>query len=276
MPTAARPAVPPAIADYRILELLGEGNHGRFYLAEPPARLGLSTDRVALKVFAGQVSEDAYRRGVRELRAFAAVNSPYLVRVFDAVLEDNFLYAMEYFPLGSLGEPTRELTRAEQLRALADGARAAHALHEAGLVHGDIKPANIMVADNGGKLSDLGLARVLNSDNALTGMAPATSVEFIDPAMLFGDAPSRATDIWALGATINRALTGEGLYGELPVDQPLLAIRAVQSGRAQVSQRLDPEVAQLVQSCLGPPELRPTTAAQVAAKLDQLASGRRQ
>ena len=85
------------------MRLIGEGNHGRFYLAHPPARLGIADEYVAVKVFAGQYSEDAYRRGTRELRAFAAVESPYLVRVYDAVLEDNFLYAMEYFPLGSLG-----------------------------------------------------------------------------------------------------------------------------------------------------------------------------
>ena len=68
-------SIPAAIADYRILGVLGEGNNGRFYLAEPPTRLGLSTDRVAVKVFTAPVSTDAYRRGVRELRAFAAVPS---------------------------------------------------------------------------------------------------------------------------------------------------------------------------------------------------------
>ena len=98
----------PALADFRVVRLIGEGNHGRFYLARPPARLGISDEYVAVKVFAGQCSEDAYRRGTRELRAFAAVDSPYLARVFDAVLEDNFLYAMEYFPLGSLAARSRQ------------------------------------------------------------------------------------------------------------------------------------------------------------------------
>ena len=200
----------PVLADFRVVRLIGEGNHGRFYLAHPPARLGIDDEFVAVKVFAGQCSEDAYRRGTRELRAFAAVDSPYLARVYDAVLEDNFLYAMEYFPLGSLAAPARPLTRDEVLRAVEHAARAVHALHEAGLAHGDVKPGNVMLHEDGGKLSDLGLARVFTRGAALTGMAPETSVEFLDPSLLLGDPPSRSTDLWALGATLHRALSGEG------------------------------------------------------------------
>ncbi|MFC7449300.1 serine/threonine-protein kinase [Rhodococcus daqingensis] len=271
MPDRQNASIPAAIADYRIVTLLGEGNHGCFYLAEAPARLGLSTDLVAVKVFAGQYSEDAYRRGVRELRAFAAVHSPLFVRIYDAALEaDTFLYAMEYFPLGSLGSPAQQMPRGDILRALEDAARAVHALHEAGSTHGDIKPANIMVDEHGGKLSDLGLARVLNAGTRLTGMAPATSVEYIDPELLFGGAPSRSTDIWALGATINRALTGDGLYGELPLDQPMLAIRAVQSCRPRISPSLEADEAALVESCLAPLESRPPTAEAVADRIAAL------
>ena len=60
-------------------------------------------------MFTGQHSEQAYQRGVRELRAFAKVSSPYLVKVYDAVLQDSFMYAMEYCPLGSLAAPARPL-----------------------------------------------------------------------------------------------------------------------------------------------------------------------
>lgn len=261
---AADTAIPPAIADYRIIGLLGEGNNGRFYLAEAPARLGLATDRVAIKVFHGAVDTDAYRRGVRELRAFASVPSSKLVQIYDVVLEENFLYAMEYFPLGSLASPARRLSRTEILRALEDAARAVHELHEHGLVHGDIKPGNVMITDDGGKLSDLGLARVLNSEKSVTSFAPTSSVEFVDPELLQGETPSRASDIWALGATINLALSGEGLYGDLPMGQPMLAIRAVVSGQARVSTKLPKAEAELVHQCLAPLDSRPHTAAAVA------------
>jgi eukaryotic-like serine/threonine-protein kinase len=271
-----RPAspTPAAVADYEIVRLLGEGNHGRYYLARPPARLDVGEEFVALKVFGDRVGEQAYERGVRELRAFAAVRSPYLVRVFDAVLEDSFVYAMEYFPLGSLAAPARPLAPGDVLVALEHAARAAHALHEAGLAHGDIKPANILLAEEGegeqrigGRLSDLGLARFLNPGNTLTGMGRASSVEFTDPELLAGARPSRRTEVWALGATIHRAMAGTGLYGELPDTQPLLAIRRVLSSTPQVDPALREDVAALVRACLAPGDERPATAEHVADRL---------
>ncbi len=264
----------PVLADFRVVRLIGEGNHGRFYLAHPPARLGIADEYVAVKVFAGQCSEDAYRRGTRELRAFAAVDSPYLARVYDAVLEDNFLYAMEFFPLGSLAAPARPLDRDEVLRAVEHAARAVHALHDAGLAHGDVKPGNVMLHESGAKLSDLGLARVFSAGAALTGMAPETSVEFLDPSLLLGEPPSRATDIWALGATLHRALSGRGLYGELPERQPLLAIRKVQTSRPVIDGSLTEAGAALVSQTLSPGGTRQVTALEVAEQIAALrASG---
>lgn len=268
---------PAVVADYEIVRLLGEGNHGRFYLARPPARLGLAEEFVALKVFGDRVGEQAYERGVRELRAFAAVRSPYLVRVFDAVLEDSFVYAMEYFPLGSLAAPAQAPSRATALLALEHAARAAHALHEAGLAHGDVTPANVLLAGDdaptGGRLSDLGLARHLSPGSTLTGMGRASSVEFTDPDLLAGARPSRRTEVWSLGATIHRVLAGTGLFGELPDTQPLLAIRKVLSARPVVHPGLPPADAALVQDCLAEGGARLGTAEQVADRLAGLGSG---
>jgi serine/threonine protein kinase len=265
-------AVPDAIADYRVVRVLGEGNHGRFYLARPPARLGLPDEFVALKVFTGRHSEQAYARGVRELRAFARVSSPYLVRVFDAVLENSFVYAMEYCPLGSLAAPARPLRRAEVLRAVTHAAHAVHALHEAGLTHGDVKPANVLLTEDGGKLSDLGLARFLSPGVTLTGMTGAASVEYLDPALLQGERPSRATEVFALGATLHRALTGSGLYGELPDGEPLLAIRRVMSSEPTLAPGLAEAESDLVRACLAPVGERPATALEVAERLEALAA----
>lgn len=262
------------VADYELVQLLGEGNHGRYFLARPPARLGLDAEFVALKVFGDRVGEDAYRRGVRELRAFAAVRSEYLVPVYDAVLEDTFGYATEYFPLGSLAAPAHALTRQNVRTALEHAARAAHALHESGLAHGDIKPGNVLLADTrtgiAGRLSDLGLARVLTPGTTLTGMGHASAIEFTDPALLAGARPSRRTEVWALGATIHRALAGAGLFGELPDKQPLLAIRKVLSARPQVHPSLPQAEAALVWDCIGEGENRIPTAVAVAERLAAL------
>jgi eukaryotic-like serine/threonine-protein kinase len=265
-----RSTLPEAIADYVVVRLLGEGNHGRYYLARPPARLGIADEFVALKVFGDQVSDLAYDRGVRELRAFAAVRSPYLVTVYDAVLEDTFAYAMQYFPAGSLAAPSVPVTRPDVVRALEHAARAAHALHESGIAHGDIKPANVLLAADGGRLSDLGIARFMAPGATLTSMGRASSVEFLDPDLIGGARPSRRTEVWALGATIHRVLAGVGLYGELPDTQALLAIRKVLAGTPQISPSLAPDAAELVRRCLADDE-RPQTAEAVAEGLARLA-----
>ncbi len=262
--------VPATIADYVIIRQLGEGNHGRYYLARPPARLKLADEFVALKVFGDRISEPAYDRGVRELRAFAAVRSPYLVTVYDAVLEDTFAYAMQYFPLGSLAAPARPLARADVHRALEHAARAVHALHEAGIAHTDIKPANVLLTEDGGRLTDLGLARFIAPGTTLTSMGRASSVEFLDPDVIGGARPSRRTEVWALGATIHRALAGSGLYGELPDAQPLLAIRKVLASKPQVDPKLRHDEAELVRQCLAADDRRLPTAAAVADRLAAL------
>lgn len=267
-------ALPATVADYQVVRLIGEGNNGRFYLARPPARLGIPDEFVALKVFGERIAEHAYERGVRELRAFAAVRSPYLIRVYDAVLDDRFAYAMEWLPLGSLAAPARPVVRGDALRALEHAARAAHSLHEAGLAHGDISPGNVLLAEDGGalsgRLSDLGLARLLTPGSTLTGMAGAGSVEYLDPDLLAGSRPSRRSEVWALGATLHRVLAGVGLHGHMPVDQPLLAIRRVLSGTPVVHEGLAAADAALVRDCLATGTARLATAGEVANRIAAL------
>jgi len=266
--------LPATVADYQVVRLIGEGNNGRFYLARPPARLGIADEFVALKVFGERIAENAYERGVRELRAFAAVRSPYLIRVYDAVLDDRFAYAMEWLPLGSLAAPARPVGRADALKALEHAARAAHSLHEAGLAHGDISPGNVLLAEDSGaingRLSDLGLTRLLTPGATLTGMAGAGSVEYLDPDLLAGSRPSRRSEVWALGATLHRVLAGIGLHGDLPADQPLLAIRRVLSGTPVVQDGLAAADAALVRDCLAAGAARLPTAHEVANRIAAL------
>jgi serine/threonine protein kinase len=239
------------IADYRFVRPLGEGSHGTFYLAVPPARLGLAVEHVAVKVLAGATTEESVRRTTRELRAFAAARSPYLVTLFDAGQQDGlFFYSMQYFPMGSLAEPARPLKPAEILGAVSQAAMAAHALHEAGVVHRSIKPENILLQDDGARLSDLGLAEALAPNATMTGLGPIGAVEYVEPAILLGKRGSRASDIWSLGVTLHRALTGIGVYGDLPANDALFAVRTVLSSPPQLSPALDPAVAALLTTAL--------------------------
>ncbi len=263
------------IADYKFVRWLGEGNHGNFYLADTPPRLQLDVALVVVKVLDGATSNDGFRRATRELRVFASIESPYLVTLFDAGQDGNsFFYAMEYFPMGSLASPSDPVERPQVLRALTDAARAAHALHEAGVAHRDIKPDNIELNEDGAKLSDLGMAQLLTPGLTVTGMGPIDSVEFIDPTLIRGGRASRATDIWSLGVVTHRAITGRGVYGDLPGDDPLLALRRVLGANPVLDPSLSAAEAELVRSCLAPePSDRPPTAEDVAKRLEQLDPG---
>ena len=260
------------IADYRFVRFLGAGNHGVFYLAYRPERLQVDAEFVAVKVLSSSNSQDTFRRASRELAAFAAVRSPYLVTLYDAGQQgDELYYSMEYLPAGSLADAMGSLPPGQVFGAVADAARAADALHEAGLAHNDIKPGNVLLHDGHAKLSDLGLSQLLAPGLTITGMGSAGSVEFLDPAVIRGEMPGRATDIFSLGATLHRALTGTGLYGDLPAGNTMLAMRRVLSHDPEISPSLPADVRAVIASATGPdPAARPATAGELAERIEAL------
>lgn len=262
------------VADYTFVSSLGEVGHGTLYLARTPQRLGLDTPLVGVKVFEQATDEDTLRRATRELRAFAAVSSPHLVRLLDAGRDGSwFYYAMEHCPGGSLAAPTRALSRLEQLAAVGEAARGAHALHEAGMVHRGIHPGTILLTDDGARLADLGLADVMDPTTSITGLGPPAAVEFIDPAVLSGDPASPASDIWSLGVTLHKVLTGVGVYGELHASDPLLAVRRVITQAPRLSEDLGAREAELVARCLSTdPGDRPRSALDVAEEIGEISA----
>lgn len=261
------------IADYTFVRDLGEAGNGRLFLAHTPARLRLDSPYVWLKVIGGATDEDALRRATRELRAFAAVDSPFLVRLLDAGREGStFFYAMEHCEEGSLEEPTHDLGRDKRIVAIARAARGAHALHEAGLVHRGITPRSVALTAEGAKLADLGLA--LQPDASVSGLGPPDNLEYVDPAVLSGRSVTSAADIWSLGVTLHRVLTGEGVYDGLPIDNPLLAVRRMLSTSPRVAAGLTSAEADLVRDCMASdPADRPVSALVFAQRLEAAASG---
>lgn len=264
-----------AIADYVLIRSLGKGNHGQFFLAQTPARLGLPAEHVAVKVLGGNSGEEALRRATRELRAFHKVQSPYLVPLYDAGQEGGrFFYTMPFFERGSLDRPASPLGHEAITRAVADAALAAHALHEAGIVHRGIKPTNILLTDSGALLSDLGLVQALAPGQTVTGLGPVESVEYLDPTLLTGSRATRATDIWSLAVSWHQALTGTSVYGDLAGNDPLLAIRRVLTSQPTLADGLSTGEANLIRQCLASDHTqRPATALQLAEALQKLAAG---
>ena len=260
------------VADYRIVRRLGEGSYGSCYLAWTPDRLDTDAEHVALKVMARNTTDEDFQRVAAELAVVAGVGSPQLVRLFDVGHQDGLLFiASEYLVGGSLATPARPLSRDEVLGAVADAARGAHALHDAGLAHRDIKPANVMLRPSGAALGDLGLAHILNPGMTVTGTGPIVAIEYVDPTVLQGEPASRASDIWSLGVTLHRALTGRGVYGELREGSVMAAIRTVLGGTPELDPELYDDVRDVIAGCLSPdPADRLATASALADRIDAL------
>jgi serine/threonine protein kinase len=259
------------IADYELVKSLGYGSHGQFFLARKPARLPVDAELVAVKVFAGTSTADTFRRATRELKAFAAVTSPYIVTLYDAGRHDGVIYySMEYLSGGSLDSPATEVPLPDAVRAVRDAARGVAAMHSVGLAHRAIKPGNILLGDGVAKLSDLGLAHVMQPGVTLTGMGPVTSIEYIDPDLLQGSPATAATDVWALGVTLHRVLTGLSIYGaDLPTDDGLLALRKALAEEPRIAQGLPGQAYDLIAASIGPADARPS-AEDFARELDDI------
>lgn len=221
------------IGDYELATEMAAGNHGVFYRAAAPRRLGIADRYVAVKVLGPSASDDDFRRISNELRLLHSLQSDYLVELIDAGSANGELFIVtRYYAEGPAGAAPR-LSRQQALRLTADAARGAHALHEVGVTHRDITPQTVLIDNGRGRLSDLGLATMLTDKT--TGIGPIGSLEFADPALMAGATAGRSSDVWSLGLTLHSLLTGTGVYGRLPTTSILDACRHMLHTSVQLS-----------------------------------------
>ncbi|MFV0523015.1 MAG: protein kinase domain-containing protein [Acidimicrobiales bacterium] len=261
------------IADYRFLHQIGEGSHGTYWVADAPDRLGLDSDRVAVKVFRHLATVGDLDRMAEALERHRAVRSPHLVELYDCGQQgEQLYYSARYLPDGSLGRPTQPLSRAAVLRAVACAANAAHALHEAGLAHRSIKPSNILVDGRDARLGDVEVLALLQPGKTVTGLDQIRTIEYLAPELIRGEQASRATDIWALGATAHRVLTGRSTFPEALSGSLIQALRHVLDHVPQLDDSLLPYERRLIARALATDPIdRFATAADLARVLDELA-----
>lgn len=269
-----------SVADYTLIEPIGLGNHGNFWRARPPARLASVNDEyVSVKVLESQASERDFTRMANELRLYAKVDSEFIAPIVDAGHQDGRLfYTTQFFAEGSLAAPTRPLSAPEIIAIMSDACRGLHCLHEFGIAHRDIKPANIMLETNEarslrGVIADLGLAQVINPGQTVTGIGPVGTIEFLAPEIIRGDVASRASDIWSVGVTLHRSLTGTSVYEDLPDESLLHALRHIIAVRPTIDSSLPEDQQSLIERCLAEnPEDRFATAEELADALEELAA----
>jgi eukaryotic-like serine/threonine-protein kinase len=260
------------IADYEVTQELGGGNGGHTYVCATSARLSSAGAQVAVKLVDQPVGEHELQVVAEELQRYVAAGDEHLLMLHDVGLWNNRLYiAMEYCPQGSLQGAFGRLGEHAVARAVSDAARGVHALHGAGIAHRNIKPSNILLQPDGGKLSDPGLLHLVSPGQTVTGVGAAGAIEFMEPGVVRGERAARASDIWSLGACLHEALTGTSVYGALPDGSLLAALRHVLSNAATVAGSVPEQWQDVIRRCVAPDRGdRYATAAELADDIDKV------
>jgi serine/threonine-protein kinase len=203
------------IAGCRIEGVAGRGGMGVVYRA---TQLGLGR-AVAIKVIAADRARDPGLRSrfALEARLAAAIDHPNLVPVHAAGEEGGRLYlVMRYVDGTDLhGELKRHgrLECGRAARVVAQVAAGLDAAHAAGLVHRDVKPANVLLSGDHAYLGDFGLSRLSSSDSRFTESgAWVGTVDYMSPEHLRGEACDARSDVYALGCVLYAALTGDAPF----------------------------------------------------------------
>ncbi len=216
MPVGSDPRPGSEIAGFRLEQLLGRGGMGAVYRAED-VRLGR---KVALKLLVPELAEnERFReRFLRESQTAASLDHPHIVPIYAAGEADGQLYlAMRYVEGADLRqliareaplEPERVLRIAEQVGDALDAA------HERGLIHRDVKPANVLVDERSGRahcyLTDFGLTKQTSSISGLTGTGELVgTVEYVSPEQIRGEPVDGRADLYSLGCVLYECLTAE-------------------------------------------------------------------
>ena len=239
---------------YRLEREIGRGGSGTVHLALDEV-LGrqVAIKRIGATHGSGDVERE---RAEREARLAAALNHPHVVSVFDLVDEADVRWlVMEYVDGETLNEKVRRegpLAADDAATLLGQTADALVEAHANGIVHRDVKPSNILIADGGAKLNDFGIARSEN-DASLTQTGLVTgSPAYLAPEVASGSSATPASDVWSLGATLYHAVTGKppydvgdnligALYKIVHEDPPRLAPEHRMAGLLTVMMTHDPD-----------------------------------
>src|ERR1700694_621002 len=231
------------IGRYRIIGELGRGAMGVVYKAQDPA-IGRMIAVKSIRL--GELTEESERerlreRLFREAQSAGVLSHPGIVTIYDIAEEGGLAYI--FMELVN-GPPLEKMLKAEQtpdketlLSVLRQTASAINYPHKKGMVHGDIKPANIMIHEDGtAKITDFGVAKIVSQHMTQAGMIMGTR-SYMSPEQVQGGAISGRADQFSLGVIVYEVLTGEKPFAAEYL--PTLLYKIVREDPSPV-QRLNP------------------------------------
>ena len=254
---------------YRITGLLGRGGMGEVYKAED---LKLN-QIVALKFLPEHFAEDpvAHERFISEVRTARQVSHPNVCRVFDiGEVDDAQFLSMEFIDGDDLSSLLRRIGRLPPDKALEIARQLCaglHAVHQAGILHRDFKPANVMIDGRGkARLTDFGLAGL---ESELKEGAIAGTPAYMSPEQFAGKELTTKSDIYSLGLVLYEVFTGKRAFEGDTIGELLRKHKtSAPTTPSEVIKDIDPLVEKVILRCLEKdPRERPASALQVAVML---------
>ncbi|GII42745.1 serine/threonine protein kinase [Planotetraspora phitsanulokensis] len=254
------PEQPERIGAYRLARVIGEGGQGTVYRAESP-----TGTQVVIKVLHARMAADPdeRRRFAREMDIAGQVATFCTATVLDmGVIRERPYIVSEYIPGPSLHELIQSdgpRTGSGLERLAVATLTALEAIHRAGIVHRDFKPANVIMGPEGPVVIDFGIARLL--DQATTRSGIVGTPAYMAPEQFDGRTASPASDVFSWAVTMVYAATGQRAF---PGATPSAVIHGIMTSEPDVGGVPEP-LRQLVLSCLAKdPDARPTVQALLA------------
>ncbi|MEV8631886.1 protein kinase [Streptosporangium sp. NPDC051023] len=251
-----RPGDPEQVREYRLTARLGEGGQGTVYLGVSPTGA-----RVAVKLLRADLAQDeeAMERFVREVSTARRVAPFCTAAVIDTGVDQHRPYIVsEYIDGPTLAEvvATEGPREGSALHRLAIGTvTALVAIHQAGIVHRDFKPSNVLLASDGPRVIDFGIAKALDRTSTLTATAIGTP-SYMTPEQLAGENAGSPADMFAWGCTMVFGATGQPPFG---TDSLPAIFNRIMNMDPDLRAIADPALRDLVGQCLSKdPALRPT------------------